>query len=142
MKTKLLIAAALLIGSFSLLAVGTTNTAYAASASKTAACNGLSQIDTTQDCGNGGNGIANIVKVVVQIISFIAGAVAVIMIIISGFNYITSGGDSNKVAAAKNTLIYAVIGIAIAVLAQVIVNVTVKTASDATKSNTNSSKTN
>jgi len=142
MKTKLLIAAALLIGSFSLLAVGTTNTAYAASASKTAACNGLSQIDTTQDCGNGGNGIANIVKVVVQIISFIAGAVAVIMIIISGFNYITSGGDSNKVAAAKNTLIYAVIGIAIAVLAQVIVNVTVKTASDATKSNSNSSKNN
>ncbi len=142
MKTKLLIAAALLIGSFSLLAVGTTNTAYAASASKTAACNGLSQIDTTQDCGNGGNGIANIVKVVVQIISYIAGAVAVIMIIVSGFNYITSGGDSNKVAAAKNTLIYAVIGIAIAVLAQVIVNVTVKTASDATKPNSSKSKTN
>jgi len=142
MKTKLLIAAALLIGSFSLLAVGTTNTAYAASASKTAACNGLTQIDTTQDCGNGGSGVANIVKAVVQIISYIAGAVAVIMIIISGFNYITSGGDSNKVAAAKNTLIYAVIGIAIAVLAQVIVNVTVQTASDATKPNSSKSKTN
>ncbi len=142
MKTKLLIAAALLIGSFSLLAVGTTNTAYAASASKTAACNGLTQIDTTQDCGNGGNGVANIVKVVVQIISYVAGAVAVIMIIVSGFNYITSGGDSNKVAAAKNTLIYAVIGIAIAVLAQVIVNVTVKTASDATQPNSSKSKTN
>jgi len=142
MKTKLLIAAALLIGSFSLLAVGTTNTAFAASASKTAACNGLTQIDTTQDCGNGGNGVTNIVKVVVQIISFIAGAVAVIMIIISGFNYITSGGDSNKVAAAKNTLIYAVIGIAVAVLAQVIINVTVQTASDATKPNSSKSKTN
>lgn len=142
MKAKLLILATLLISSISLLSAGTHNTVYAASASKTAACNGLTQIDTTQDCGNGGNGVANIVKAVVQIISYIAGAVAVIMIIISGFNYITSGGDSNKVAAAKNTLIYAVIGIAIAVLAQVIVNVTVKTASDATKSNTNSSKSN
>ena len=43
------------------------------------------------------------------------------MIIYGGFRYITSGGDSGKVTGAKNTIIYAVIGLVIVVLAQVIV---------------------
>ena len=46
---------------------------------------------------------------------------AVIMIIWGGFRYVTSGGDSNKVSSAKNTIIYAVIGLIIVALAQFIV---------------------
>jgi hypothetical protein len=44
------------------------------------------------------------------------------MIIYGGFRYITSGGDSNGVTAAKNTILYAIIGLIIVALAQIIVN--------------------
>lgn len=59
---------------------------------------------------------------IVQILSFVVGAVAIIMIIVSGFRYITSGGDSAKVGTAKSALIYALVGIAVAALAQVLVH--------------------
>lgn len=51
---------------------------------------------------------------------FIVGGLAVVMVIYGGFKYITSGGDAQAVASAKNTIIYAVIGIAVAVLAYAI----------------------
>jgi hypothetical protein len=46
---------------------------------------------------------------------------AIIMIVVGGLKYVTSQGDSSGVASAKNTIIYAVIGIIIVTLAQVIV---------------------
>ncbi len=58
---------------------------------------------------------------VINILSSAVGVVAVVMIILGGFRYITSGGDSNKVTSAKNTLLYAVIGLVVVALAQVIV---------------------
>ena len=59
---------------------------------------------------------------IINIILFILGAVAVIMIIIGGFRYVTSGGDSGAVSSAKNTILYAVIGLVVAILAYAIVN--------------------
>lgn len=50
------------------------------------------------------------------------GIVSVIMLIIGGFRYIISGGDSKKVTEAKNTVLYAIIGLIIAILAFAIVN--------------------
>ena len=50
------------------------------------------------------------------------GVLAIIMVIVAGFKYIVSGGDSGKVGSAKNTLIYALVGIAIAVFAQFLVH--------------------
>jgi hypothetical protein len=47
--------------------------------------------------------------------------VAVVMIIIGGLKYITSGGDSGNVTGAKNTILYAIIGLVIVALAQFIV---------------------
>lgn len=58
---------------------------------------------------------------IINIISVVVGVVAVIMIIIGGFRYITSGGSSEKVTAAKNTILYGLIGLIIVALAQVIV---------------------
>jgi len=55
-------------------------------------------------------------------LSVIVGVAAVIMIILSGLRYITSGGDASKVGAAKSSLIYALIGLVIVALAQVIVH--------------------
>jgi hypothetical protein len=43
------------------------------------------------------------------------------MIIFAGFKYVTSGGDSSKIGSAKNTLIYAVVGLVVAGLSQIIV---------------------
>jgi hypothetical protein len=61
-------------------------------------------------------------KKLVDLLSVVVGAVSVIMIIYGGFRYITSGGDSGRVGNAKNTLIYAIVGLVIVALAQVIVH--------------------
>lgn len=61
-----------------------------------------------------------------QIIAIIAGIAAVIVVIVSGIRYITSGGDSQKTASAKNTLVGALIGLIIIVLAQTIITFVIK----------------
>ncbi len=68
-----------------------------------------------------GTGVNDLIRDVINIFSFIVGVVAVIMIIIGGFQYITSAGDSNKVGTAKNTILYAIIGLVIVALSQFIV---------------------
>lgn len=78
---------------------------------------------------NGRDTISNLASKVVNIFSLIVGAVAVVMIIYGGFRYITSGGDSNSVGTAKNTLIYAIIGLIIVAVAQVIVHFVLSNAS-------------
>jgi len=93
--------------------------------SKTQVLGGIGE--TNSDC-SGAKG-QSAINATVTILSFIVGFVAVIMVIVSGFKYITSGGDSGKVASAKNTLIYALIGAAIAVLAQFLVHFVINKAS-------------
>lgn len=74
----------------------------------------------TKSC-TGASALNSVVKAVLNLLSLIVGVAAVIMIIISGFRYITSGGDASKVSAAKSALIYAIIGLIIVALAQLIV---------------------
>lgn len=73
------------------------------------------------DTSSSTSSIQHIVTEGVNIFSVIVGIVAVIMIVIGGFRYITSGGDSGKVSGAKTTIIYALIGLVIVALAQFIV---------------------
>ena len=68
--------------------------------------------------------INHMVHTVVNLLSAIVGIVAVIMIIIGGFRYITSGGNDASVTAAKNTILYAIIGLVVVALAQIIVRFT------------------
>ncbi len=70
--------------------------------------------------GAGGQ-VDNIITTVINIISIVVGIVAVIMIIIGGFKYITSNGDSGAVSGAKNTILYAIVGLVVVALAQIIV---------------------
>lgn len=70
--------------------------------------------------------LAAIIKTIVNILLFIIGAVAVIMIIVGGFRYVTSAGNASSVTAAKNTILYAVVGLVIALLAYAIVNFVLK----------------
>jgi hypothetical protein len=71
---------------------------------------------------NGASGLNGVVNSILNLLSVIVGVAAVIMIIISGFRYITSGGDASKVGGAKSALIYAIVGLVIVALAQVIVH--------------------
>lgn len=68
----------------------------------------------------GGNSVTNIFGTVVNIILFLVGAVAVIMLVVGGFRYVTSNGDQNAITGAKNTILYAVIGIVVAFMAYAI----------------------
>jgi hypothetical protein len=71
--------------------------------------------------GGGTERVNTVITTIVNIFSLIVGIVSVIMIIFGGFKYITSGGDSGKVSEAKNTIIYAVIGLVVVAFAQFIV---------------------
>lgn len=66
----------------------------------------------------------------IDLISIVIGVIAVIMIIFGGFRYMTSGGDATKVTGAKNTILYALIGLIVVALAQIIVQFVLNTTED------------
>ena len=68
-----------------------------------------------------GTNVNDLIADVINIFSIVVGVVAVIMIIIGGFRYITSGGNDSNISSAKNTIMYAIIGLVIVALAQFIV---------------------
>jgi hypothetical protein len=80
---------------------------------------GASQCNT--DTAGSVNNVNNLIQKIINIFSVVVGIIAVIMIIYAGFRYITSGGASDKVGNAKNTILYALIGLIIVALAQLIV---------------------
>lgn len=80
---------------------------------------------------NSANANESLTKVI-NIISAIVGVIAVLMIVYGGFKYITSGGDSGKVGSAKTTILYAMLGLAIVAIAQIIVRFVVGTSNDLT----------
>lgn len=126
MKRILLSIALLFVGAFSINFLTPEFVSAAATTAQSDICTGLNGTPVTKDgvttCTTSGLTLDKIIKAVLSILSWIIGVVAVIMVIISGFKYITSGGDSNAVSSAKNTLIYALIGIAIVSLAQFLVH--------------------
>lgn len=80
------------------------------------------QNTTVQNCQESGDAsFSFLIKRIINIFSVVVGAVSVIMIIIGGFRYIISGGDSSGVSGAKNTILYAIVGLVIVLFAQVIV---------------------
>jgi hypothetical protein len=91
----------------------------AATTPKDQICQGISDASGS-GCNNGGQ-LTTVTRHIINIFSTIVGIVAVIMIMVSGFKYITAGGDSGNVSSAKSTLIYAIVGLVIVALAQAIV---------------------
>ena len=74
------------------------------------------------DCSPGtGPKVEDAISAAINLISVVVGVIAVIMIIIGGLKYIMSSGDSNNINSAKNTILYAIIGLVIVAFAQVIV---------------------
>jgi hypothetical protein len=95
-----------------------------------ASCNpGNLSISSGADCARGNEqpadlfgGNNSIFGRVTNILLFLVGAISVIMLIIGGIRYVISGGDQAQVTAAKNTILYAIVGIVVAFLAYAAVN--------------------
>ena len=87
---------------------------------------GSSPADSTACKSNQGTqnplvGSGGVLNNVVDILSIVGGIVTVIIIIVAGFKYITSGGDSAATASAKKTIIYGLVGLLVIILARSIV---------------------
>lgn len=86
-------------------------------------CQGANLRIGNENCnaGNPEGRVNSLITTVINIFSIVVGVVAVIMIIIGGLKYITSSGDSNNITSAKNTILYAIIGLIVVALAQFVV---------------------
>ena len=73
-----------------------------------------------------------IFQTVTNILLFLVGAISVIMLIIGGFRYVVSGGDSAAVEGAKNTILYAIVGIVVAFLAYAAVDFVIESLNQST----------
>jgi len=84
---------------------------------KSEVTNGISSV-------NDGNStdLPSFITNIVNILLFLAGAIAVIVIIIGGIRYVMSSGDAGQVQSAKNTILYAVVGLVVVIMAYAIVN--------------------
>lgn len=87
------------------------------------ACRGVTDSTVcSQDQNNnpisGDNGI---LISAMRILSFVVGVASVIMLIVGGIKYITSSGDANSITSAKNTILYALIGLVVFIFSQAIV---------------------
>ena len=100
------------------LAATTMAPAYATTANEQAQ-NGVNSINPE---GTSTKSLPEMIKIILTAVFTVIGMVAVVMIIIGGVNYATSQGDPAKATKAKNTIMYAVIGLVITLLAIAIVN--------------------
>jgi hypothetical protein len=104
--------------------------AYASdTASKAEICQGVGVVSGTNNCNplsTSRSSINSILALVLNLFSAIVGFIAVIMILIAGTKYVISSGNSERTNEAKNTILYAVIGLLIVALAQIIVRFVLK----------------
>lgn len=104
--------------------VALTSTVQAATTPKEQICAGSGGTWAADTCTNASsNGtLEGLFKTIVNILLFLIGAISVVMIIIGGIRYVVSGGDQSSVTGAKNTILYAVIGLLVSIMAYAIVN--------------------
>lgn len=121
----------LIIPAFSLGFAAFALTPMVAHAAEEDPCTGDAQTTDMKlgaDCAKGNSqqenlfGDGGVFKIITNVLLFIIGAISVIMLIIGGIRYTVSGGDSSAVQSAKNTILYAIVGIVVAILAYAVVN--------------------
>ncbi len=89
--------------------------ALAANSDLTAGMTASRPADTPTDA-------SDVFKTITNILFFLIGAISVIMLIYGGIRYTTSGGNAKSIEAAKQTVLYSIIGLVVAILAYAIVN--------------------
>lgn len=122
MVLALAIAAGLLAPAAALAAAPTPAyaSAFNSTNAKNQACSGISGSEKSGNCAAPGRSITSIIRTVLNLLSALIGVVAVVMIMLSGFKFITAAGDAGKVASARSTMIYAIVGLVIVAFAQFI----------------------
>lgn len=85
-------------------------------------CNGNSEAAVCADKTNNGE---KMIKSVVDLLFYVIGVIAVVVIIIGGIKFVTADGDSSKIKSARETILYAVVGLVVALMAYAIVEFTV-----------------
>ena len=118
---KRIIASLLLVVALSFSAVMLLPAVEVAADSKDQVCQGANAVGGGAGCTGGTSELNNIIKVFLNLFSVIIGIVAVVMVMVGGFKYITSGGDSGNLTSAKHTVMYALIGLVIVALAHFLV---------------------
>lgn len=73
-------------------------------------------------CGAKADDAKVMVSKVVNLLLYVLGVIAVIVIIVGGIKFTTSDGDAGKIKGARETILYAVVGLVVAILAWSIVN--------------------
>lgn len=108
-------------------------TSFAPNAYANVICpNGNTNAATLEDCYNKKEGVfesrdlLDVLTTIINVIVGIVGFVAVAMIVMGGISFATSQGDTAKVAKARNTILYGVVGLVVALLAFAIVNFVLK----------------
>jgi hypothetical protein len=86
------------------------------------ACEGSGGTWANGTCTHGTRTLPGTARTIGNILVFITGAVSVIMVILGGFRYAVSNGDQGNITSAKNTILYAIIGVIIAIAAYAIIN--------------------
>lgn len=84
-------------------------------------CKGVGETGDQTATNNSLYGPNGIITKIVSIFSRVIGFTAVLMIIIGGLKYVMSQGDSNNINSAKNTILYAIVGVVVAIMGQSIV---------------------
>lgn len=111
---------------FMLAAVAAVSIGFFTTPAAFAACGSAKECVSSGVDSAGGSGaptdVNGLIKTIVNLLLFVLGAISVIMIIIGGFKYTTSQGDSSSLSSAKNTILYAVVGLVVAIMAYSIVN--------------------
>lgn len=123
MKNKVIILVAIIISGFILLNTG--GVVLAASDPLVDVCQGKaadSAACKSRRVDNPFVGPNGVITRITQIIVMAVGVVSVIMLMIGGTKYIVSSGDPAKVNNAKDTILYALVGLVVAILAQTIVS--------------------
>lgn len=82
--------------------------------------NGSGQCDPDK-LGKGQSSLTQTLTKLLNLLTMIVGIMTVIMLIISGIRFVTANGNSDSISSAKNTLIYALVGLIIVAFAQAIV---------------------
>jgi hypothetical protein len=92
-----------------------------ADTAKSTVCSTLGSDASCKSTPAGSTSLNSIISATINILSWVIGVAAVIMLMVGGFRFITASGDSNSVASARSTIIYALVGIVIAAFAQIMV---------------------
>ncbi|MCP9465819.1 MAG: hypothetical protein NNC22_00205 [Candidatus Nanosynbacter sp. P5B_S4_bin.39.1] len=85
-------------------------------------CSGNENSVYCKNKNTGETQVNGIIKTIVEVLLTAVGAISIIMIVIGGIMFALSSGDAQKAAKARNTVLYAVVGLAVSLFASAIVN--------------------